>query len=122
MLENAPFDSFLWPGLILVVVVGGTQTTAALTLLRRTRSALFWSAIAGLGMCPTPPCGTGGRRGGRTDEGLDDRIGPDGETFLRLARTLQLTPAVTRYPLARVANALDDLPARRVGGSLVITM
>ncbi|HWT32318.1 MAG TPA: hypothetical protein VN107_01030 [Microbacterium sp.] len=50
MLENAPFDSFLWPGLILVVVVGGTQTTAALTLLRRTGSALFWSAIAGLGM------------------------------------------------------------------------
>lgn len=46
----------------------------------------------------------------------------DGEAFLRLARTLQLTPAVTRYPFARVADALDDLRAGRVGGSLVITM
>ncbi|HWT32317.1 MAG TPA: zinc-dependent alcohol dehydrogenase family protein [Microbacterium sp.] len=46
----------------------------------------------------------------------------DGEAFLRLARTLHLTPAVTRYPFARVAEALDDLRAGRVGGSLVITM
>jgi len=50
MLENGPFDSFFWPGVILLVVVGGTQTIAAVLLLRRRGPSLFWSATAGFGM------------------------------------------------------------------------
>ena len=50
MLQNGPFDSFLWPGVILLIVVGGTQTIAAVLLLGRRSSSLFWSAVAGFGM------------------------------------------------------------------------
>lgn len=46
----------------------------------------------------------------------------DGEAFLRLARTLRLTPSTTVYPFARAAEALDDLRAGRSSGSLVIGM
>lgn len=50
MLANGPFDSFLWPGIVLLLVVGGTQTVSAVLLLLRRESALLWSAIAGFGM------------------------------------------------------------------------
>lgn len=50
MLRSGPFDSFLVPGFILIVVVGGTQTTAALLLVARAESSLIWSAVAGFGM------------------------------------------------------------------------
>lgn len=50
MLEGSPFTTFLWPGVILLVVIGGTQSVAAVLLLRRRPSALLWSAVAGLGM------------------------------------------------------------------------
>lgn len=46
----------------------------------------------------------------------------DGAAFLRLARTLRLTPAVTRYPFGRAADAIHDLRAGAASGSLVITM
>lgn len=49
-LEGSPFDSFVIPGLLLGVVVGGTQSVAALALVRRHRLALLGSAIAGVGM------------------------------------------------------------------------
>lgn len=49
-LQEAPFHSFLWPGLILTFVVGGTQVLAAITLLKRTESAYFWAVVAALGM------------------------------------------------------------------------
>lgn len=44
------FDSFLIPGIVLFVVVGGTQLIAGVLLLRRRESGLLWSAIAGFGM------------------------------------------------------------------------
>ena len=50
MLAGGPFTSFALPGLILLVVVGGTQTAALVLLLARRASALFWTAIAGFGM------------------------------------------------------------------------
>lgn len=50
MLANGPFDSFLWPGVILLAVVGGTQALAATLLVRRRESALLWTAVAGFGM------------------------------------------------------------------------
>jgi len=50
MLANGPFASFLWPGVILLVVVGGTQGFASVFLLMRRGSALLWSAVAGFGM------------------------------------------------------------------------
>lgn len=46
----------------------------------------------------------------------------DGETFLRLARHLELRPAVTTYPFERVDAALEDLRSGRSSGSLVITV
>jgi len=49
-LANSPFSSFLIPGLILGLVVGGTQLTAAISLLVKHRRAPLLSAIAGLGM------------------------------------------------------------------------
>ncbi|WP_426519150.1 hypothetical protein ACPPVQ_04750 [Diaminobutyricibacter sp. McL0618] len=50
MLAGGPFTTFTWPGLILLVVVGGSQTLAAVLLIARRPSALLWSAVAGFGM------------------------------------------------------------------------
>ncbi|GGI35337.1 hypothetical protein GCM10010988_03420 [Cnuibacter physcomitrellae] len=49
-LTGSLFTSYLVPGLILGVVVGGSQAIAALALIRRARSALMASAVAGFGM------------------------------------------------------------------------
>lgn len=49
-LEGSPFSSFVLPGLILGVVVGGTQLLAAVGLWRRSGWALLASAVAGFGM------------------------------------------------------------------------
>jgi hypothetical protein len=50
MLADTPFSTFTIPGLILALVVGGTQSAAVWLLLARRRSALLWSAVAGFGM------------------------------------------------------------------------
>jgi hypothetical protein len=50
LLDYSPFSSFAVPGLVLGVVVGGTQTAAVVALISRKRSALLLSAIAGFGM------------------------------------------------------------------------
>jgi hypothetical protein len=49
-LADSPFSSYVVPGLILGVVVGGTQLAAAIALLARHRLALLLSAVAGFGM------------------------------------------------------------------------
>ncbi|HEY9470528.1 MAG TPA: hypothetical protein VIQ76_13030 [Propionibacteriaceae bacterium] len=49
-LAGSPFDSYLVPGLILGVVVGGTQLGATIALVTRHPWALLISAIAGFGM------------------------------------------------------------------------
>lgn len=49
-LANSPFSSFLIPGLILGLVVGGTQLAAAMTVLMKHRRGLLLAAIAGFGM------------------------------------------------------------------------
>jgi hypothetical protein len=49
-LANSPFSSYVVPGLILGMVVGGTQLAAAIALLARHRTALVLSAVAGFGM------------------------------------------------------------------------
>lgn len=49
-LDNSPFTSFLWPALLLLVVIGGTQAVATMLLLTREAAAFLWSAIAGFGM------------------------------------------------------------------------
>src|SRR3954452_21849489 len=46
-LDGSPFDSYLIPGLILAIVLGGTQLVAFLALLRRHRWAMFLGAGAG---------------------------------------------------------------------------
>ena len=50
MLSDSPFTTFIIPGLILAVVVGGTQVVATILLLARRESAMVWSAVAGFGM------------------------------------------------------------------------
>lgn len=50
VLVHSSFSSFLVPGLILGVVVGGTQLAAALALQWKRRPALVLSAVAGFGM------------------------------------------------------------------------
>ena len=49
-LANSPFPSYAVPGVILGLVVGGTQLAAATALLRKQPSALLLSTIAGFGM------------------------------------------------------------------------
>ena len=49
-LKNSPFSSYLIPGLILGMVVGGTQLAAAIALLAKRDKALLLSAVAGFGM------------------------------------------------------------------------
>lgn len=49
-LANSPFSSFVVPGLLLGVVIGGTQAAAAAALLTRSRRGLLLSAVAGFGM------------------------------------------------------------------------
>lgn len=49
-LEGSPFTSYLVPGLILGVVVGGTQLAAAIALATKRPRALLLAAIAGFGM------------------------------------------------------------------------
>lgn len=49
-LEDSPFSSYLVPGLILGVVVGGTQLCAAISLLVRGGRGMLLAAVAGFGM------------------------------------------------------------------------
>jgi hypothetical protein len=49
-LKSTPFDSYLLPGLLLGIVVGGTQLVAAILLQRRHPYGLLAAAIAGFGM------------------------------------------------------------------------
>ena len=49
-IEGAGFSSFLVPALLLLLVIGGTQTLAAVTALRRARHWLFWNAFAGFAL------------------------------------------------------------------------
>jgi hypothetical protein len=49
-LSGTPFDSYLVPGLILGLVVGGTQLVAAIMFQRRRAASLVWCVVAGFGM------------------------------------------------------------------------
>jgi len=49
-LESTPFTSYLVPGLILAVVIGGTQMSAAVSTLKRADHSNALSAVAGFGM------------------------------------------------------------------------
>jgi len=50
MLASGPFTSFTLPGIVLIVVVGGTQALATGLLIVRREAALLWTAVAGTGM------------------------------------------------------------------------
>ena len=49
-LANSPFESYLVPGMILGIVIGGTQLSAGLALLRKHRSGYVLAVVAGFGM------------------------------------------------------------------------
>jgi hypothetical protein len=51
LLADGPFPTYFWPGVILLVVVGGTQTLALVLLLRkREQTQLLATAVAGFAM------------------------------------------------------------------------
>lgn len=49
-LANSPFESYLVPGVVLGVVVGGTQLRAALALWRKLPEGDILAVVAGFGM------------------------------------------------------------------------
>ncbi|MEY9952506.1 hypothetical protein [Leifsonia sp. EB34] len=49
-LDGSPFTSYLAPGLVLAVVVGGTQLLAAVLVGRDSRSGPVAAAVAGFGL------------------------------------------------------------------------
>lgn len=49
-LAGTPFDSYVIPGLILGLVVGGTRLAAAVGIMARWSSALVLATVAGFGM------------------------------------------------------------------------
>jgi hypothetical protein len=49
-LVGSPFTSYLVPGIVLAVVVGGIHLAAFVMLKRRTRGSVFASAVAGFGL------------------------------------------------------------------------
>lgn len=49
-LETGPFNSFLWPGVLLLIVIGGTQLMAVILQLRGSVYYLAAAAIAGMGL------------------------------------------------------------------------
>jgi hypothetical protein len=50
MLASGPFVSFAWPGVLLAVVVGGSQVLAFGLLIARREVSLLWAAVAGFVM------------------------------------------------------------------------
>ncbi|MBG6056397.1 hypothetical protein IWX81_002834 [Salinibacterium sp. CAN_S4] len=50
LLTGSPFSSFVFPALILFVIIGGTHTLAAFLLVRQRPTSLLWSAVAGFAM------------------------------------------------------------------------
>lgn len=50
LLHGTPFDSYFWPGVILLVVVGGTQLAAVWAQLRHLHLSWGLHAVAGFGM------------------------------------------------------------------------
>ncbi|MFT2816205.1 hypothetical protein [Leifsonia sp. A12D58] len=49
-LDGGPFTSYFLPALILLIAIGGTHTLSTVLLLRRRKSCLFWTAVAGFAM------------------------------------------------------------------------
>ena len=47
MLQGTPFSSFLVPGLLLGIVVGGSATIAAVATVRSASAGALWSFVAG---------------------------------------------------------------------------
>ncbi|MCL5409794.1 MAG: hypothetical protein M1607_02970 [Patescibacteria group bacterium] len=50
LLARSPFTSFFWPGIILAVIVGGTQLIAALFWIAKDKIAPELATIAGFGL------------------------------------------------------------------------
>lgn len=50
LLNNSPFSSYIWPGVILLFVVGGSYLLSSLLLFRKSRYAYEASATAGFGL------------------------------------------------------------------------
>ncbi|MCU1479414.1 MAG: hypothetical protein JWQ19_200 [Subtercola sp.] len=49
-LADTPFGSYLIPGLILGIIVGGTQLAGAVSLQTMRAQSLLWCAVGGFGM------------------------------------------------------------------------
>lgn len=49
-LDNTPFASYFWPGVVLLVIVGGTQAIALIAQAKRMSVAWGLHSVAGFGM------------------------------------------------------------------------
>ena len=47
-LQNSPFDSYVWPGIILLVALGLTNAVAATLLIRQHRLGLLFAGVGGM--------------------------------------------------------------------------
>lgn len=50
LIAGSGFTSYFWPGVLLVVIIGGTQCLAVISELRSADTAAFWTALAGFAM------------------------------------------------------------------------
>lgn len=105
MLEGSPFDSFFWPGVILLLVVGGTQSVSAILLLRRRNASLLWSAVAGFGMIIWIFVETGIIQGSSWLQILYFATGA-----AQLALVLALLGVVSRHSRGSSVQSLVELP------------
>lgn len=50
LIAGSGFTSYFWPGILLIVVIGGTQCAAVISELRSAGTAAFWAALSGFAM------------------------------------------------------------------------
>jgi hypothetical protein len=111
-LAGSPFPDFFVPALLLLVVVGGTQTIAAISLFRRRPLALFWAAFAGFTMVTWIMVETAIIRGFGLLQGLYSLTGV-GELVLVLALLGIVSWMPASQPAARSGPARSaPLPVR----------
>lgn len=49
-LEHSPFQSFIFPGLLLSIIIGGTNIIASVLVIKKSDFMLEFSAVAGFGI------------------------------------------------------------------------
>ena len=50
LIAGSGFTSYFWPGILLILVIGGSQCAAVISELRTAGTAAFWTSFAGFAM------------------------------------------------------------------------